>query len=103
MIRLTTLIQVRGCYLRSVTLLARTIQAWALQRFESGRLISWLGGVAGAFLIATFSIVLGFQFHVGIYRIAVSNIAHEGRESYSDFRPVAIGFKKLRYQCTPLK
>jgi hypothetical protein len=57
--------------------------------------------VVGLFLIMGFVALTTLMIQTGIYKITVENIAHEDYESYSDFRPVRIGFKTLGYQCTP--
>lgn len=58
--------------------------------------------LVGAFLVVTFVGLNVFLISAGIYKVPVWSIAREGRETYLDFRPVSVGLKKLRYDCTPM-
>ena len=58
--------------------------------------------VVGLFLVVAFGTWTVLLIQSGVYKIPVSNIAHDNYESYTDFRPVRFGFKTLRYDCTPL-
>ena len=74
--------------------------SWAVGKIESSTSRAILG-TAGAFVVVTFGLLILFLIQIGIYQVRVSNIASEGYQTYSEFRPVRIGFKKLRYDCTP--
>ncbi|MFL6469066.1 MAG: hypothetical protein ACJ72Z_14000 [Pyrinomonadaceae bacterium] len=77
--------------------------SWVLR---AGRLPSFVrtgAWLVGLLLVVSFGAWTVMLIQTGVYRIPVTNIANEGYESYTDFRPVHFGFKTLRYDCTPLK
>lgn len=56
-------------------------------------------GSVGAILIALNALLFAFQIYVGLLKIPVENISDDFT-AYSELRPVAFGYKSLRYGCT---
>jgi hypothetical protein len=81
-------------------------QDWALltRRLKAhGVAVRLVASAVGLFLVTSFLIWTTLMIQTGFYKIPVDNIANENYETYSQFRPVRLGFKTLRYDCTPLK
>jgi hypothetical protein len=73
--------------------------SWAVGKIASPKqnLRRGLVSVTGAILVLTFGAWMYLRIQTGLYKVPVSNIASE---TYPQFRPIRLGFKTLRYDCT---
>lgn len=83
--------------------LAFPFVSWVVKQVASpnqGRRRSMLS-FAGLVLLLSICAYTTLLVQSGLYKIPVSNIAHDGSETYSEFRPVRFTFNDLHYDCTP--